>query len=92
MNRIILPVLVTAVAALSPAPTATAAPPGFPEIDAFAPVNPQDLPGGMATLAAGHRIDTGDAGCVVGEGGLVACIEPIQGHGFVVRPSGSWVF
>lgn len=30
--------------------------------------------------------------CVVGESGLTACINPQTDHGFVLQPSGSWVF
>lgn len=44
-------------------------------------------------LAAGRKI-VGKNGntCVVGDGGLVACIDADNKHGFVLKPSGSWTF
>ena len=30
--------------------------------------------------------------CVVGSAGLTACIDSWHNHGFVLQPSGSWVF
>lgn len=47
---------------------------------------------GAAVLNAGQRIETGDATCVVGANQLVACVDPSRDKGFVLQPSGSWVF
>lgn len=185
MNRIVLALLITGFAALSPAPTATAAPPGFPDVNAFVPVDPQPhiyrhyrngdygdmsaldrlvkfstpdgvscfynyilpaaanpalnagincwgnipgipdavpdsggpgcakvswaflsnefvldrhgghcppFPAGIGVLNPGQKIETGNATCMVGEGALVACVDPTKDRGFVLQPSGSWVF
>ncbi|MUL81542.1 MULTISPECIES: hypothetical protein [unclassified Mycolicibacterium] len=42
-------------------------------------------------LAPGHKLTAVNTTCAVTDDG-VACIDPIVNHGFVVQPSGSWVF
>jgi hypothetical protein len=43
-------------------------------------------------LAAGRKFVAKNGTCAVGDGGLVACIDADKKHGFVLQPSGSWVF
>lgn len=43
-------------------------------------------------LNAGQKLAGGDIQCIVGESNLVACINTKDGHGFVLRPEGSWTF
>lgn len=50
------------------------------------------FPPGVPSLNAGQKIETGNATCVVGGGNLTACIDPVHDSGFVLQPSGSWVF
>lgn len=45
-----------------------------------------------ATLAVGEKISASNITCAVGDGGVTACIDPLMNHGFVLQPSGSWVF
>lgn len=47
---------------------------------------------GAAVMNAGQKIETGDATCAVGANQLLACIDPSRDKGFVLQPSGSWVF
>lgn len=42
-------------------------------------------------LAPGHKLTAVNTTCAVTDDG-VACIDPVVNHGFVVQPSGSWVF
>ncbi|MEV0673629.1 hypothetical protein [Mycobacterium sp. NPDC050441] len=51
------------------------------------PCLPEDYP----RLAPGHKLTAVNTTCAVTDDG-VACIDPIVNHGFVVQPSGSWVF
>jgi hypothetical protein len=44
------------------------------------------------TLTVGQKISATNITCVVAAGNVTACIDPIVNHGFVLRPSGSWVF
>jgi hypothetical protein len=50
------------------------------------------IPTTDALLASGQKLTNAAFGttCVVGEGRLTACIQ--NDHGFVLQPSGSWVF
>jgi hypothetical protein len=43
-------------------------------------------------LAAGMKFVGKNGTCAVGKGGLVACIDADDKHGFVLQPSGSWAF
>lgn len=43
-------------------------------------------------LAAGHKLTASNITCLVGADRLTACIDPILNRGFVLQPSGSWVF
>ena len=43
-------------------------------------------------IQAGRKLSGGNGTCVVGENNLVACIDKDMKHGFVLQPSGSWVF
>jgi hypothetical protein len=43
-------------------------------------------------LAEGRKMVGKNGTCAVGEGGLVACIDADNKHGFVLQPSGSWAF
>jgi hypothetical protein len=45
-------------------------------------------------LGAGQKVTNTALGitCVVGEDSLTACIDTRTDHGFVLQPSGSWVF
>ncbi|HME17816.1 MAG TPA: hypothetical protein VKG83_20625 [Mycobacterium sp.] len=45
-----------------------------------------------ATLTVGQKISATNITCVVAAGNVTACIDPIVNHGFVLQPSGSWVF
>ncbi|BBZ12529.1 hypothetical protein MBRA_27240 [Mycobacterium branderi] len=49
-------------------------------------------PFNAAALNAGQKIETGDVTCAVGANQLLACIDPSRDKGFVLQPSGSWVF
>ncbi|MFG1934461.1 hypothetical protein ACGFK1_28040 [Mycobacterium sp. NPDC048908] len=51
-----------------------------------APTDPVLNPGQKLTFEAYGTT------CVVGGGGLTACIDSWHDHGFVLQPSGSWVF
>jgi hypothetical protein len=46
----------------------------------------------IASLDVGQKIDAGNTTCVVGDNSLIACIDPAHDRGFVLQPSGSWVF
>jgi hypothetical protein len=46
----------------------------------------------IASLDVGQKIETGNTTCVVGDDSLIACIDPAHDRGFVLQPSGSWVF
>jgi hypothetical protein len=43
-------------------------------------------------VAAGRKMVGKNGTCAVGKGGLVACIDADNKHGFVLQPSGSWAF
>lgn len=43
-------------------------------------------------MTAGRKLVGKNATCVVGDNQLVACIDADNRHGFVLQPSGSWVF
>lgn len=43
-------------------------------------------------MNAGRKLVGKNATCVVGKDQLVACIDADNRHGFVLQPSGSWVF
>jgi hypothetical protein len=43
-------------------------------------------------LNPGQKITKADITCVVGVDRLTACIDPILNRGFVLQPSGSWIF
>ncbi|KQY02900.1 hypothetical protein ASD37_25445 [Mycobacterium sp. Root135] len=43
-------------------------------------------------LSAGQKVVGKNGTCVIGDDHLVACIDADNRHGFVLRPSGSWVF
>lgn len=43
-------------------------------------------------IAVGRKLTTKNSTCAIGDGGLVACIDADNKHGFVLQPSGSWVF
>jgi hypothetical protein len=43
-------------------------------------------------ISAGKKLSGKNGTCAVGDGGLVACIDADNKHGFVLQPSGSWVF
>ncbi len=49
--------------------------------------SPEDYP----RLRPGHKLTAVNTTCAVTDDG-VACIDPVVNHGFVVQPSGSWVF
>lgn len=51
------------------------------------PCRSEDYP----RLAPGHKLTAVNTTCAVTDDGVV-CIDPIVNHGFVVQPSGSWVF
>lgn len=59
---------------------------------AFASNDSACLPTTDAILGVGQKLTNTTFGitCVVGEGRLTACIQ--KEHGFVLHPSGSWVF
>lgn len=44
------------------------------------------------TFEPGQKLTTYEVSCVVGEGDLVACKNTVTSHGFVLQPTGSWVF
>ncbi|OHV04058.1 hypothetical protein [Mycobacterium talmoniae] len=46
----------------------------------------------VPALDAGQKLESGNATCVVGANQLIACIDPARNQGFVLQPSGSWVF
>jgi hypothetical protein len=43
-------------------------------------------------MNAGRKLVGKNATCVVGKDQLVACIDADNRHGFVLQPTGSWVF
>ena len=43
-------------------------------------------------LNVGQKITAANTTCVVGADRLTACIDPILNRGFVLQPSGSWIF
>jgi hypothetical protein len=43
-------------------------------------------------IQPGKKLVGKNGTCAVGDGGLVACIDSDNKHGFVLKPSGSWVF
>ncbi|MDT5064896.1 MAG: hypothetical protein QOK02_1051 [Mycobacterium sp.] len=43
-------------------------------------------------IESGKKLVAKNSTCAVGEGGLVACIDADNKHGFVLQPSGSWAF
>ncbi|HEX7824084.1 MAG TPA: hypothetical protein VF477_04195 [Mycobacterium sp.] len=43
-------------------------------------------------IASGKKLVAKNGTCAVGKDGLVACIDADNKHGFVLQPSGSWVF
>ncbi len=45
-----------------------------------------------ASLNAGEKITYSNITCAVAPGNVTACVDPIVNHGFVLQPSGSWVF
>lgn len=59
---------------------------------AFGSNDGQCVPTTDALLGSGQKLTNTAFGttCVVGEGRLIACIQ--NDHGFVLQPSGSWVF
>ncbi|PQM44511.1 hypothetical protein C1Y40_05331 [Mycobacterium talmoniae] len=50
------------------------------------------FPGWIAVLEVGQSVSDNNISCVVGAGNLTACIDPVHNRGFVLQPSGSWVF
>lgn len=46
----------------------------------------------LPVLPVGEKLTLGNTICVVGENRLTACTDAEGTHGFVVQPSGSWVF
>lgn len=157
------------IAAMSPTPSVAAAPPGFPDLDAFTPVDPAPYvgggygapsinfhfatpdgvlcrwqystspnsyvdircsgnipgipddggwgcaqlgatgihgpyvftrgigdcpphPGWIGVLDVGQSVSASNVTCVVGADRLTACIDSVRDRGFVLQPSGSWVF
>ena len=52
------------------------------------------VPSSDPILGAGHKVTNAAFGitCVAGQDGLTACTDTQNGHGFVLQPSGSWVF
>jgi len=65
---------------------------GSPQPFAFASNDTACVPTTDAVLGVGQKLTNVVFGitCVVGEGRLTACIQ--NDHGFVLQPSGSWVF
>jgi hypothetical protein len=43
-------------------------------------------------IESGKKLVGKNGTCAVGDGGLVACIDADNKHGFVLQPSGSWAF
>jgi hypothetical protein len=43
-------------------------------------------------MESGKKLIAKNGTCAVGDGGLVACIDADNKHGFVLQPSGSWAF
>jgi len=44
-------------------------------------------------LAPAQKVSLGSTTCGVAPGGVTACIDSTDGgHGFVLQPTGSWVF
>jgi len=43
-------------------------------------------------ISAGRKLTTKNSTCAIGDGGLIACIDADNKHGFVLQPSGSWAF
>ncbi|KQY02901.1 hypothetical protein ASD37_25450 [Mycobacterium sp. Root135] len=52
------------------------------------------VPGSDPILSAGQKVTNAafEITCVAGQDGLTACTDTRNGHGFVLQPSGSWVF
>jgi hypothetical protein len=52
------------------------------------------VPSTDPVLGAGQKVTNAAFGitCAAGSDGLTACIDTRQEHGFVLQPSGSWVF
>jgi hypothetical protein len=44
------------------------------------------------SLRVGEKISSSNITCVVAAGNVTACVDQMINHGFVLRPSGSWVF
>jgi hypothetical protein len=59
---------------------------------AFERSGPECVSSRFMPLAAGRKMVGKNGTCAVGEGGLVACIDADNKHGFVLQPSGSWAF
>jgi hypothetical protein len=59
---------------------------------AFERSGPECVSDRAMPLAAGRKFVGKNGTCAVGDGGLVACIDSDNKHGFVLKPSGSWVF
>jgi hypothetical protein len=43
-------------------------------------------------ITAGRKLTTKNSTCAIGDGGLIACIDADNKHGFVLQSSGSWAF
>lgn len=43
-------------------------------------------------ITTGRKLTTKNSTCAIGDGGLIACIDADNKHGFVLQPSGSWAF
>jgi hypothetical protein len=50
------------------------------------------FPGWINVLDVGQSVSDNNVTCVVGAGSLTACIDDVHNRGFVLQPSGSWVF
>jgi hypothetical protein len=59
---------------------------------AFERSGPECVSSRAMPLGAGRKFVGKNGTCAVGDGGLVACIDADNKHGFVLDPSGSWVF
>jgi hypothetical protein len=46
----------------------------------------------LRLLDVGQSVTAGNVTCVVGTGNLTACVDRVHNRGFVLQPSGSWVF
>jgi hypothetical protein len=45
-----------------------------------------------SSLNVGEKISSANITCAVAQGNVTACVDQMVNHGFVLRPSGSWVF